>query len=258
MLLRSLDCALVRVALLSVLAATTSGCGSDDEGGGGTGGGGGGATVEYSGVMFELAISGSTPLEGVMLCVDGHKEITCATSASDGKYTLTGLPVGAELELRATKDGFVDSATFMTIGADPVADYNGSMVTDATAGLLYAAAGAGTYDVTKASLAVSVLMPDPAAAGKTLGLEGATVTITPTSGVGPVYTTEKNVPDQTLTATTKGGGAVWGGVTPGAVSMEVTAPGKTCSAYKYGWASASGAKGKAYADTSSFLFALCE
>lgn len=271
-LLESKSWAGVMVASLALL-----GCGSDDPAGsggnggsgatggsgasGGTGGGasgGSGPTISYSGVMNQLGITGQTPLPGAKVCIEGHADV-CATTATDGAFTLAGVPANAELAVRASLESYHDSLTFLLTGEEDQAGLTAIMVSRATVGLLYPAAGFGSYDETKGSFGVSVLTPDAEATSGFASLEGASVTLVTGAGTGPVYASDSGIPDSALTATSKNGVGLYGAVTPGEVAVDAAKDATTCKLGPVGWPTASAhARGLVEADVISFVTVLCE
>lgn len=79
-------------------------------------------------------------------------------------------------------------------------------------------------------------------AGTTLnGVAGATLSITPTAGKGPVYLGTTSLPDTTATATASNGAGFFGDLPPGTYTLKITPPsGTTCKrGKKQGWAAGS-------------------
>ena len=66
-----------------------------------------------------LAPPGGIP--GVSVCVYGHSEIHCTTSADDGTFTLTGLPGGANLPITLEKEGYLSVLKPIQMGRTPEA-----------------------------------------------------------------------------------------------------------------------------------------
>jgi hypothetical protein len=210
-------------------------------------------TVTYGGVVSELKIGIEAPIDAVKICAV-EKPNLCATSDIDGKYSLK-LPKNSQLTAVANKAGYVQSMTFITTSDQGDPSYDGSIVSETTGAAAYQLAGFGAPDDTKGTITVDVLD----AAGN--GVKGATIALKTGQGQGPVYTKGTGTSatfDPTLTATDSGG-AAFGLVTPGDITLDVTAPGMTCAPDRYGWASQSGTTdGKADAKTISFFVVKCQ
>jgi hypothetical protein len=95
---------------------------------------------------------------------------------------------------------------------------------DAEATALLVTDAGFAYPDANGYLKVRVLGPN---AGQ---LAGATATISPASGSGPVYIDSTGKPDPTLTSTVVDGEVLFGNVTPGRVTITVSAPNKRCTA----------------------------
>ncbi len=63
---------------------------------------------------------------------------------------------------------------------------------------------------------------------------GATASIPPASGAGPVYLDATGTPDPTLTSATSSGLVLWGNLEPGDDEVTVTDTGKACTAFTGG------------------------
>jgi hypothetical protein len=161
------------------------------------------------------------------------------------------LPKNTKLTAVGSKSAYLDAMTFVTTTDQDDANYNGSVVSETTAAAAYQLAGLGAPDPTTGTISVGVTDANDQ------GVVGATVTLKTGSGSGPVYTSGSGF-DTTATVTVSGG-AAFGAVTPGDVTLEVTAPGMTCAPGRYGWASTTGTvDGKAAANTISFFIVSCK
>jgi hypothetical protein len=176
-------------------------------------------------------------IPGVQVCVNGHSEIPCTSSAADGTFTLAGLPGGANLPITLVKDGYLsvlkpiqmgrtDNTNtqfpiFMTLASDSVPD-----------------AGFAIDQQSKGLVNVFVLSTAPPAdAGPDSGLmfslvPGATLSISPTSGNGPEYIDNNNLLDPTATSTI-GVSAMFYNVAAGNYTLTVNAPNFDCEAINF-------------------------
>jgi hypothetical protein len=118
-----------------------------------------------------LAPPGGIP--GVSVCVYGHSEIPCTTSADDGTFTLTGLPRGANLPITLEKEGYLSVLKPIQMGRTPEAtttpitmQLDSSQVPDAGFAIDRQGKGTLSVNVTAAS---------------------AKLSISPASGNGPVF-----------------------------------------------------------------------
>lgn len=248
----------------------TTGTGGEGEGGGpttsttttGNGAGGSGPSVTYSGNINEITASGVVALGDAQLCSDSHPAVACATADAEGAYTWPGLPANAQVVLRASKADFLDSTTFLVTGEQDVEGFDGGMISRATLGLLYGIIQA-EHDPTKASVALTIVTPElddmGMPTGGTVGVSGATATLTSASDMGPVYSSDSGIPQVDATSTGESGAVLWANVDPGPVDVDVVAPDMTCTLGAYGWPSSDGiASGELSADSASFFQVVCQ
>jgi hypothetical protein len=183
-------------------------------------------TVFVTGAVIDI---NTNPIGGAAVCVLDHPEIACTTTDSTGSYTLEiALAPSTDVAIEANASGFVSGVLLTAIAAsDPsvqgIATTELSSPADATteyatqAGFAFPGSG-GFVEVFVVGLGSAVD-----------GLAGATVAIAPSSGEGPVYRGSNASPEAGLAATTAQGGALFGNVAAGSYSVEVTAPGLTCT-----------------------------
>ncbi len=254
------------------LGAGVVSCGDDDDGGGSTAGGGtsgtggasggaagsggstggsagtdAGATVTFSGTVTEFSFTPgtTTPIADVQICLSGSTTPPCTKTDASGKYTWPGLPANTEGAALFTKTGY---ASVAVVGVTETADetIDATMPTEAVAQTFATAAGF-TWPLAGKSIigfaAVEDVASDAGADAGTVatGVAGATVSISPSGGKGPVYLNASDLPDQTATATSSAGAGFFGDLPPGEYTIKVTSPsGKTCTrAPQSGWAAAS-------------------
>jgi hypothetical protein len=182
---------------------------------------------------FAFSVTGSIfdqnqlPVGSAMVCVLHHDEIPCATSDASGEYVI-GLPnlAGDDIAIQVTASSFIGEVLLEEEPATGVAwptEIPLEMMSDAIDEL---STDAGfTYPGSGGFLEVRVM-------GGTAGvLTGATATIAPAAGAGPVYFGSDGMPDMALTGTTGDGGILFGNVPAGV--YEVTASpgsaGTTCT-----------------------------
>ncbi|HEY3801694.1 MAG TPA: hypothetical protein VGL61_03770 [Kofleriaceae bacterium] len=182
---------------------------------------------------FAFSVTGSIfdqnelPVGSAMVCVLDHPEIPCATSDANGEYVI-GLPnlAGDDIAIQVTASNFIGEVLLEEEPATGVAwptEIPLEMMADAIDEL---ATGAGfTYPGSGGFLELRVM-------GGTAGvLTGATATLAPAAGAGPVYVGSDGTPDPSLVGTTGDGGILFGNVPAGI--YEVTASpgsaGTTCT-----------------------------
>jgi hypothetical protein len=177
--------------------------------------------VTWHGSVYEGLLGpdgGSAPLAAARVCIVDHPEIACATTDTDGTYTMTvpAVDASARWAVNFTAPGHVGS-TIALDGSWPTGvgllpdDWARSTATQA--GFQYPSQGT-------AFIRLRV--------GNGPGLAGATATLSPPSGVGPVYGDESGNPAPALTSTSSSGIVLFGNVTPGLFTISVTLPGRTC------------------------------
>jgi hypothetical protein len=226
------------VLLAAVLVAACSDDGGNtgsggSGGGGGTGGSGGGTgpeTISFAVRLADATAMTDKPLEGIEVCAADHPEIACATSDVDGKLTLT-LPAESELMLRCENDIFGPMYMTWAIGAEDIDAGTFSLLTKPVLEAFVKLSG-GTEWPEKGAIIANVY-DDLVVRDERV--PGATFTIAPESGGGPVYVSPEKLPDKALTASTEGGPALFFDLDPGEVTITIDHPDRTCVA-GFGWA----------------------
>jgi hypothetical protein len=215
----------VRMTCLLLCAA----CGAD---------GYSGPTANLAGMVYEYQASGyQAPIPGAKVCVVGEPSIDCANTDMFGKYELRGAPIG-ETAVVFSAESFTSSVATVTLDAD--AELSQRLATHNDLLLLSAAAGvtlkAGT----------GLIVP------QFYGLAGATVSISPSKGDGPVYFNAENVPDPSLTSTTKSGLVAFGNLPPGEYTVTYEHPAATFRLdLPWAWSDGDGARTRVIADAIS-------
>jgi hypothetical protein len=155
-------------------------------------------TVQFSFLDFTL---GGSFVEGVKVCIKEDSSIACDTTVGTGlgSNAKVTIPTGKDLTVVATKTGYItwnirigknDTGTEYGLYGFPTS-IESTLTTDV----------GKTVDLSKAILIVS------ARKGKSIAL-GATVTVTPASGTGPVYSGNQGWPDSSLSSV-QGFGWAW-------------------------------------------------
>jgi hypothetical protein len=224
-------------------AAGSGGAGTGGSSGAGTGGAGqGGAaggdagnvdagppvTVTGTCLEFTLSDGGSVPaISGMEVCVHEHSEIPCALTDSSGLFVLAGVPASSELLLSFEKAGYLPVLRTITSGTAPMdigaIQYPTTVIAD-----LFAQVVGITIEPEKGHVLSLAFQGAPTTF---VGQDGVSSAMTPASGSGPFYADETGFPDQTLTATSSRGFALFGNVDPGEVEIEMTHPTRACTRY---------------------------
>jgi hypothetical protein len=180
-------------------------------------GAGGSNTVPLTVTIYDLVQQ--DPIADMDVCLHEAQPENCTTTDDAGVATLH-VPPNEDVVLTygTTLPNFRTHA--LAIGADAIT--NGTYITtgallESIASYLFANLGV-TDDPSKGHVV-----------GLALATEGATATIDPFSGEGPVYTSPSGTPDPTLTATSTSGAFLFVNVDPGTVEVAVEVPGGTCS-----------------------------
>ncbi len=271
----------------------SGGAGGATGGGAGVGGGDAGPTISYSGTFTEFALIGDQPpLAGAELCVLDHSGIPCVKTGADGKYVLAGVPANTELAITATKDGYQGNLV-LAVSGDVDQTVDAFMINNTLAQIVYTGAGftwplnnegsltggafhrvpvnggadaggadAGGGDAGDAG-ATEAGVADAAGADagtKNEGLAGATLSVTPVAGKGPVYLSSGGTPDQGATATSSQGFGLFGNLPPGDYEIAVSHPTKNCVIDLLGWPATnkSAARVRVQADFISAATFICE
>jgi hypothetical protein len=167
---------------------------------------------------------------GATVCVLHHADIPCATTDAAGNYTMT-LPnlQGVDIAVTVTAQG---SLSHLATIEEPI-DQDGLhivvwpsgilLLSDAAATQLLATEAGFTFPSTSTGfLRVRI-------GGLSAGsLTGATATLSPLSGAGPVYGDMQGHAQPSLTGTSSSGETLFGNLTPGVYEVTALAAGKTC------------------------------
>jgi hypothetical protein len=161
----------------------------------------------------------------------------CATSASDGSYTLRNLSVSAEVSIVCTKDGFLTNVFPLPPDFDRSSPLDIVMLQ--TQNDLFIAPTGVTQDPAKAMAIVTLL--DIGSTGGSPPAAGSTVTLAPASGDGPFYIDVSGSPFSASPMSTSNSPLVlFMNLDPGTYSFTPSVSGKSCFE-AFGWPAAGGA-----------------
>jgi hypothetical protein len=128
---------------------------------------------------------GAIGLEGVNVCVHDDPTIPCVTSASDGTFTLTGLPVRSNVEVTLEKAGYASVLIpIATASTDMDGRSNPIPMMDGDGGA--PPIGTSVDWANTGQVQVFVLGQDPTS-GVYRGEPGASLSLAPQGGQGPFY-----------------------------------------------------------------------
>lgn len=189
----------------------------------------GAATTAVLGAAFELSAARS-PIPNLDVCVIDHPEIACAKSDANGNFNLKGLPPKTELMLSVKGGNFLPVLrTVITGDANKTVLIGGLLhPTSTIAQQLLQALGA-TLTSTQGELIFDAALPPPTGSLETIPIRGASASMTPMSGIGPVYMDPSGLPDPRLHATSFYGRGFYFNVDPGMVEVTLTST-RTCKA----------------------------
>jgi hypothetical protein len=199
-------------------------------------GGGGSLSTLFSGDATVGAADGSSsdeggggvsslpPLPGVTICIYQNSAIACATSAADGTFTLTGLPIRGDLVLELKKDGYQSILL-------PIETASSDM--DGRGNPLYMSPNASPPQVGEAidqtnKGTINAFAVQLDSNGVDLhSVPGTTVTLSPSSGIGPYFVNDNGSIDLTSTGYT-GQTALFYNVDPGTYTLTYANPAFDC------------------------------
>jgi hypothetical protein len=211
--------------------ATASSASSSTGGTGGTGGATPGPTITFGGTVVHVP-GGSTTLSSVEVCVYQHPEIPCVMSDTGGHFT-TDVPAGMEVAVTLSKPGFTGVVVALVTSDQDQTQWEIGLASTTTDQAFYGAAPGATYpDASHGFLGVFL----DSSSNQNQGFAGATVSLTPASGVGPIYAGATfTMADPTLQATSTSGAARFAGLTPGTVEIQIAPGTLSCDPNFGGW-----------------------
>jgi hypothetical protein len=204
---------------------------------GGTGGSEGGLTGSITGRIEDLLTANDpnpTYVSGLSVCVYQDSSIPCATTDSQGAYTLANVPADQDLLLEYQKTGYFP--TLVTVHTVPGVVSLGLFLAPTTAAATAFATLVGvTLDPNKGQVLFTAFQP--ASGGGYTGQDSVVGAITPKTGTGPFYTNNNNppLPDTTATATSANGIGLFANVDPGDAEVTLTHFSKTCTRLSTAW-----------------------
>jgi hypothetical protein len=209
------------------------------------------ATVAATGNITDRATF--NPIAGASVCVVGNASLPCATTGSDGAYTLQ-VPANTDVSVSVSETTHVTNYLTITTTDQPV-NLGPVRIMDKAfdANFVQQAGGQRTDSTGMLVVAVFNQFPNPTGAVAGIGLT--------TSGGGGTefYTDTTGNPDGTLQATTDRGVAGFVNMRPGTVTLFLDADAMHCKG-AVAWASSSGAgamKTKIYGGGTTVVYATC-
>lgn len=184
------------------------------------------STVAIGGTVIAQN-SGGKPVAGASVCAFEGKP--CVQTAADGSFAVE-VPAFANTGIAMSRSGY--GTVLLPLRTASTSD-NAlvlalPLLADQT--LSYAKAGA-----TFPSSQLGFVLVQLNAAGATAGFASATATLSPSSGVGPVYYGTTGVPDPALTSTSQLSLVTWGNVGPGTYDLSIGPSGVQCARGLNGW-----------------------
>jgi hypothetical protein len=155
------------------------------------------------------------PLAGTEVCVRDHPELACDTATTNGGFGLV-VPALEEVVVEFTHEGHVTNLFHLRLDDDLQAILHVLVAQDAADYIVEQAGG----EVDPAKGIVAMLA----------GSDGVVGSMTPMSGVGPVYLNSLGIPIEDLTETSSAGFFGFTNVDPGEYEVSWSHPTKTCTA----------------------------
>jgi hypothetical protein len=164
------------------------------------------------------------PVEGVECCLEGTTN--CATTGATGTSTVPGVPASSRVTLVCTRADYVSRVIRYTTGPATFTEWDSMFSTALVAS--WAQAAGYTPDSSKGLVFVQGAYIDQNQADTTF-------TLTPTSGVGPVYFDNQSVPAPSLTDTDEQPYAFFANVEPGDYVFSGASPLGCAYLAPFGW-----------------------
>ena len=159
------------------------------------------------------------PLAGAQVCVYHMSAFPCVTTAADGTFTISGLPIRADLVLALTKSGYTSILQpFETASTDM--DGRGNPILMDRPDPTFVPPGV-TVDATKGIISAFAVGDAPGDGGSFVGIPGTTIALSPMSGSGPFYTSAMGGIDPAATSF-ETSGAYYFNVAPGTYTLTYT------------------------------------
>jgi hypothetical protein len=210
--------------------SSTTASSAASSGSGGAGGASAGPTIAFGGTVVQVPVN--VFLSSVQICVDQHPEIACATSDSQGAFSLS-VPANAEVAVTLAKPGYAGIVVPLVTSTQDQEEWEiGLPTSSSTAGFYSGFTGATYPDTTRGFLSVYVTQGTSSQTGRA----NVVPSMSPSSGEGPIYAgTSLTMADPTLQATSSVGNARFANVSPGIVEVTLGPSTLTCTANFGGW-----------------------
>jgi hypothetical protein len=175
------------------------------------------------GMTYTVWVSGE-PVEGIECCLDGTTN--CDTTNASGMVMLSRVPANSEVGITCSKSGYMTRHRQLTTALANIGTSD-AYFPDALLESWAQAAGT-TLDPTKAFIFVQGNWVD-------LSRAGVEFSLTPSSGVGPIYFDDVGAPDPALTCTSNQSYAFYVNVAPGDYVFSATSTNGCRFFPPYGW-----------------------
>jgi hypothetical protein len=181
---------------------------------------------------------GPTPIEGVKVCAYQNPSIPCVMTDSNGHFQLGGLPPRTNVPVSLEKAGYLSE--LLAVGTPSTGTDNSGFPTFLSPVVpMYPNIPGATVDSqNKGAIAVFAVAParDAAAGQGFAGDQGATITISPDSGIGPYFADRNNL-FVTGATTYADFLSAYFNLDPGTYTVTVTDPINDCEAIAFPYAS---------------------
>lgn len=191
-----------------------------------------GPTIRF--VATAVESPSGAPIPGVTACAYAQPGIPCVTADDSGVFDLL-LPADAETGVMLSVTDRESVLLPIVTTSSDIVGYRIGM-TDVVRMTSFAQALGLTFPPTTNGF----LFADVAAPGNQAGVAGVTATLAPRSGSGPLYFGSSGTPNPQATSTSDFGVSLFGGVSPGEVTVTfapVATTTLTCRLYFGGWPS---------------------
>jgi hypothetical protein len=220
----------LRCLSLLALASIALACGSDAPATEGAGQADAGADAarpappSRSGSVYEQKAApdgGAVPIENAQVCFVEHPELACVTTDAEGKYAVSSpspdalAPYGVAFTAAGHLGRVRSAYTWWPSGVGLSSDRDVAGIAG-PAGFTYPARGTGLIEVHLLD------------GGLNQGFAGATVSLSPAAGAGPIYEDPEGVPAPSRRATSSSGRILFGDLAPGRFTLTISAPGRSC------------------------------
>jgi len=169
-----------------------------------------------------------TRIGAAEVCLIVPEDGPCVMTGFDGEFQFPNIPRNTRVMFRFIKNGYYPNmAHYTTKETEEFLTYY--LTNDEVNDLAFNVAEVARDD----NKSVLIFAVRTGKGPDATNVPDVTVTLSPTSGVGPFYAMATGL-DKTLTATTTTGGGSWFNVEPGSYTLTYTHATKKCEPY-YGW-----------------------